>query len=195
MKAIRAIMVAGALALPAAVSAQPVDGRTARALVYDPSGVEVTIIRLDFLTEQDDLRALDFAARQQPYYAAIAVAPGEGLMSNATVAAANYHDVGSARQAALKSCDSRRQGGARCVIAAEVRPLGWEPRRLSLSADATLGLRQRYLRGGRGEKAMAISPSTGIWSVAKGGGAAREALDGCARQSGAVDCELAVADR
>lgn len=193
MRGFWVILGAGAMALGTAAAADPVDGRTARKLAFDPSGVEVTVIGLDVLSDKDRA-ALDYVARQQAYYAAIAIAPSEGLMSNATVAAANYHDVDSARAAALKGCDSARKGGKPCVIAAEVRPLGWEPRALSLSADATVGLRKQYGRD-RGAKALAISPATGIWTVAKGPGAEAGALDACNAKAAPKDCRIAVADR
>ncbi|MBL3580704.1 hypothetical protein JMJ92_21615, partial [Rhodovulum visakhapatnamense] len=82
-----------ALCLGAAVaaSAEPVDGKAARKLVFKPKGAEVTVIDLPFLSEADR-KGLVFAGEQQPYYGAIAVAPSEGLISEATLAAANYHD-------------------------------------------------------------------------------------------------------
>ncbi|MCO8145348.1 DUF4189 domain-containing protein [Rhodovulum tesquicola] len=184
---IAVVLVAGAGA------AEPLDGKAARAQLFDPSGAEVTVIAQDFLTARDQT-ALEFAGAQQNYYGAIAAAPGEGLLSEATVAAANYHDVDSARAAALKSCDSARKGGPRCVIVAEIRPIGWAPRQLSLSADASEGLRKTY-RPARGAKALAISPATGIWAMATGPEAGREAVASCARQSGRDDCRVVVADR
>jgi len=194
MQAKRAIITGLALALGAAAAvAQPLDGRTARTQLFDPSGVEITLTRHDFLSEKD-LTALEFAARQQPYYGAIAVAPSEGILSAATVAAANYHDVDSAAAAALRACDSARKGGKRCVIAAEIRPIGWEPRPFALSADATEGMRKKY-RPAKCPKALAISPSTGLWAVANGAGAEAAAVQSCARQAGAGDCRVVVADR
>lgn len=186
-----AIMAALAFTLPA--GAEPFDGKTARKMVFKPTGVEVALIAHDFLTEQDRM-ALNYAAQQQPYYAAIAVSPSDGLLSNATLAAANFHDVESARAAALKGCNAAREGAQPCVVVAEIRPKGWQARPLSLSADATFGLRKTYGRG-RGEKAMAISPATGKWTVEKGAGAAAAALASCARQAGATDCRIVVADR
>ncbi|TDX30088.1 5-aminolevulic acid synthase [Rhodovulum visakhapatnamense] len=185
-----------ALCLGAAVaaSAEPVDGKAARKLVFKPKGAEVTVIDLPFLSEADR-KGLVFAGEQQPYYGAIAVAPSEGLISEATLAAANYHDVEAARAAALAGCDAaRKPDGNPCVIAAEIRPKGWEPRALQLSADATEGLRSDYGRRG-GPRAMAISESTGRWVVRKGPDAAAQALDACASASGASDCRLAVEDR
>ncbi|MGC9417571.1 MAG: 5-aminolevulic acid synthase [Rhodovulum sp.] len=175
-----------------AARAEVLDGRTARSLVFDPAGVQITLVRHGFLSDKEQ-QALEFAARQQKYYGAIAVAPSEGLLSEATVAAANYHDVGSASAAALKACDSARKGGKACVIAAEIRPAGWEPRPIGLSADATEGLRKTY-RPMKAPKALAVSPATGIWAVASGASADRDAVADCARQSSAGDCRVVVAD-
>jgi len=185
-----------ALGLGAALtaSAAPVDGKDARKLLFKPDGAEVAVVDLPFLSETDR-KTLVVVGAQQPYYGAIAVAPTEGLRSKATLAAANYHDVDAARVAALRGCDAaRKPEGAPCVIAAEIRPKGWEPRALQLSADATDGLRSEYGRRG-GPRAMAISPSTGRWAVIKGQGAASRALEACADQSGATDCRIAVEDR
>ena len=70
---------------------------------------------------------------------------------------------------------------------------GWEPRALQLSADATDDLRRSY-RKGKGPKALAVSPSTGVWTIARGDGAAAAAVQECQAQSGADDCQVAVAD-
>lgn len=193
MRGFEAVLAMASLGLAGMAAAEPVDGKTARALAFKPKGVEVTLLPLEGLSEQD-VKALTLAAEQQPYYAAVALAPSEGLMSTATVAAANYHDVASAGAAALAACNAARKGGTPCVIAAEVRPRGWEPRALSLSADATVGLRKDYGRA-RGEKALAISPATGKWAVGKGAGAEAAALATCAAHPGATDCTVVVADR
>lgn len=194
MRAKRAILTSAALALGAGgAGAQALDQRTARALLFDPVGVEIKLIGHDFLTEKD-LTALQFAARQQAYYGAIAVAPSEGLLSEATVAAANYHSVESASAAALQSCDRTRKGGKRCVIAAEIRPIGWEPRQIALSANATEGMRKKYSPA-RKPKALAISESTGQWAVASGPEADAVAVANCAGTSGVTDCRVVVADR
>ncbi|ARE38524.1 5-aminolevulic acid synthase isozyme [Rhodovulum sp. P5] len=193
MKRIGAAGAALALCLASVAGAEPVDGKTARKLVFGTKKVEVRIVPYDFLSEQDR-KALVFAGKRQAYYAAIAVAPSEGLVSNATLAATNFHDVASARRAALAQCDSVRKGGKPCVIAAEVVPKGWTDRPLTLSAAATAGLRKEYGRGG-GEKALAISPMTGKWAVQKGAGAAASALSACGAHPGATDCRVVVADR
>ncbi|TCP42406.1 5-aminolevulic acid synthase [Rhodovulum marinum] len=175
------------------VWADVVDGRTAQRLVFDPAEVAITLVRHDFLSAKD-LKALELVARQQKYYGAIAVAPSEGLLSEATVAAANYHDVDAAGVAALAACDSARKGGVACVIVAEIRPTGWEPRQIALSADATEALGKTYRRA-KAPKALAVSPATGIWAVADGVAAESDAVADCARQSGSGDCRVVVADR
>ncbi|MBN2905941.1 MAG: 5-aminolevulic acid synthase [Rhodobacteraceae bacterium] len=188
---LRAMCAGGALGLAGMALAEPVSGKAARELVFKSDAVEVVIAPVPGLSEQD-IAALRFAAAQQPYYSAIAMAPSEGLLSEATLAAQNFHDPDAARAAALRGCDSARKGGAPCVIAAEIRPEGWQPRALSLSAAATEALQEDYGRG-RGEKALAISPGTGKWAVQKGADAGPAALAACATQ-GATDCQLAVAD-
>ncbi|MEX5730182.1 hypothetical protein Ga0609869_003535 [Rhodovulum iodosum] len=175
-----------------AAPAEPVDGETARALVVDARAAEAVILPQPFLGEQDS-KTLAVVAEQQKYYGAIAVAPSEGLLSTATVAAANYHDVATARAVALKGCDARRQGGRACVIVAEIRPRGWQARPLQLNADASAALHKQYRRG-RGPKALAISPGTGQWHLEKGEGASAAALDGCAAKARTDDCRIVVAD-
>ena len=94
----------------------------------------------------------------------------------------------------MAGCNERRKSGAaRCVVVALIRPKGWEARDIQLSVEATTGLRKEY-RKGRGEKALAIAPSTGEWAIAKGDGAASQALADCADRSGATDCTVVVAD-
>jgi len=179
--------------LTAPVWAETVNSKQARALVYSPKKVEVELIERDFLSETD--RAiLNQVAGQQPYYAAIAASPSEGLMSQSLLAATQFHDVENAQAKALEGCDAARDAASEpCVIVAMVRPKGWEPRALQLSVEATTTLRKEY-RKLKAPKALAIAPSTGKWVIADGDGAAEAALAECIAKTGATDCSVAVAD-
>lgn len=180
------------LGLAGPVLAEPIGGKEARRLVYAPDKAEVTVIDQPFLDETAH-KILVAVGVQQPYYGAIAASPSEGLMANSIMAAANYHAVGPAREAALKGCDSKRNAGsASCVIVAEIRPEGWQARGFQLSAEATRFLRKEYRRAGK-VKALAISQARGSFGLGKGAGAAAAALADCAA-GGARDCALAVTD-
>jgi hypothetical protein len=173
------------------VSAEAVTGKIAKKALFSGSKLEVEVQKQPFLTD-DQAKILGSVASQQPYYGAIAVSPDEGLMSEATIAAANYHTVEAASIAALAGCDAARKGSASCVIVAIVRPKGWEARPLQLSSDATEAFRKDY-RGAGG--ALAVSASTGTWGMAKGANAAESAIAACAAKlTGFNDCSVVVAD-
>lgn len=182
-----------AMALGAQVAAaEPLDGRSARKAVFPATGVSIAVLEAGGLSAADRA-VLTQVLAAQPYYGAVAMTPSEGLVSEALVAAANYHDVEAARGAALKDCNARKKSGsADCVIVAELRPEGWEPRALQLSAAATDGLKREYK--GAGAKALAISPATGKWAIAKGRDAAAEALAQCEAAGAGGDCRIVVAD-
>jgi hypothetical protein len=183
------------LAAPALAAAQAVDGDTAQAQLFDSKGRTVQIITYDVLSDRNK-ELLQLASREQKYYAAIAMAPAEGVLAEATVAAANYHSVADADAAALRACNGRRKGGPECVVVARTVPKGHAARALELSVDATEDFRKTYRRAGA-PKAMAISPATAKWAIMTGQGAQQRALDACNAQSaplGARDCELAVID-
>jgi hypothetical protein len=189
MRLTTALLAAAVLATPAL--AEPITGKEARKLAFDPKGVEITITEGTGLNDQD-LAILNQVLATQAYYGAVAMTPSEGILSEALVAAANYHDVDTARGVALSGCDARkREGSAPCIIVAELRPEGWEPRDLQLSAAATEGLRKEYK--GFGAKAFALSASTGNWGVGKGDSAAQDAIAAC-NAAGAEDCAVVVAD-
>ncbi|SMX42802.1 hypothetical protein [Actibacterium lipolyticum] len=191
----RAFILSSIIALSgAAAMAEPLSGKAARKLMFPTKGGVVKVIAHDFLSKNDrDLLAQ--VSAQQPYYGAVALSPDEGLMSEATLAAANYHDVESASRAALAGCNAARQKGSKtCVIAAEIRPKGWKPREIQLSRDATAGLRDEY-KGGKGAKALAISPATGKWAyVNMDGPAAQAAVAECNEEANTDDCRVVVAD-
>lgn len=168
-------------ALPA--MAQTVTGDAAAAMLYPSHGAEVEMTP-DILPK-DQAKMLEMVAKDQPYYAAIAISPEEGLMSEATMAAANHHTVEAASAVALSQCNAKKKGVADCVIVAVVRPEGWEARPLQLSSSATEDF-ANY------SGALAISASTGSWGI---GNSPDEAVAACeAKQQGATDCTVAIAD-
>lgn len=172
-----------AMAVPA--GAQTMTGDSARAMLFAPKAAEVELTAPDALPK-DQAKVLKMVAQDQLYYAAIALSPDEGLMSEATVAAANYHDVDSAARAAIAECNAKKTGATDCVVVALVRPEGWAPAPLQLSSDATADF-ANYAGG-----AVAISPATGAWGM---GASPDEALATCAAKSDlATDCAVAVAD-
>lgn len=189
------LVLAPALMLAVAVTpalAEPVDTRTARDLLYRDDRAEVTTFSTEGLSDQD-VAVLSQVAQTQKYYAAVAYAPDEGILSEPTVMSANYHSVDAARAAALAGCNERRNGGATCEIALEVRPQGWEPRALQLSADATTAFNDEYRRAG-GTRAFAISASTGLWGIGRGDHAQEDALAACQGDAEVSDCAIVIAD-
>ena len=166
-------------------------GKAAKTALFADSEVAVEVTKHSFLVDEQP-QIVGSVASQQPYYGAIAVSPDEGLMSEATLAAANYHSVEAASVAALAGCDAVRKGAVPCVIVAVVRPKGWEARPLQLSADATAAFRKEY--GGKGG-ALAVSAGTGTWGMAKGANAPETALAACAAKLvGQNDCAVIVVD-
>lgn len=179
------------LGLAQTVFAQAIDGKAAQKALFAPDEVGVQVMKQSFLVD-DQAQLLASVATQQPYYGAIAVSPADGLMSEATLAAANYHSVEAASVAALAGCDAARKGDLPCVVVALIRPRGWEARPLQLSADATAAFRKDY--AGKGS-ALAVSASTGAWAMAKGADAASAAVAACsAKLESLDDCSVIIAD-
>ncbi len=163
--------------------AQGVDADQAAAMLYPPKAGEVELLPSDALKKKED-KVLGMVAADQPYYAAIAISPDEGLMSEATVAAANYHDTDSASAAALAECNAKKKGAAGCVVVAVVRPDGWQAQPVQLSSDATAGF------GAAGGGAVAISATTGSWGT---GADAAAAIAACTdRNPAAMDCAAVI---
>jgi hypothetical protein len=182
-----------ALALLAAPAlAEPIAGDAAAAMLYATDRVEVVTYTVEGLSE-DEIALLTQVAAGQNYYAAVAFAPAEGILAEPTVMAANFHDIEAARAAAVRQCNERRQGGRACTVAFEVRPQGWEPRALQLSADATAAVAGDYARAGR-PRAFAVSAATGQWGVGSGPDATAQALAQCRAAPGAGDCRVVIAD-
>ena len=177
---------------PLAAGADPIDTDAARAQLYRADRVEVLRYDMRGLSEQE-IQVMTTVAQAQKYYAAVAFAPDAGIMADPTVMASNYHSVDAARTAALRDCNARRSGGARCIIALEVRPAGWEERSLTLSADATTAFDDRYRRE-RGTRAFAISASTGQWGIGLGDDAEQGAVAACSGEANVSDCTVVIAD-
>ena len=184
-------MTGAALGMALAASAAVLDGRAAKKALFAPDEIGVQVMKQSFLVD-NQAEILAQVATQQPYYGAIAVSPGDGLMSDATIAAANYHSAEAATVAALAGCDAARKGEAPCVIVALVRPKGWEVRPIQLSADATSAFGKDY--GGKGA-AFAVSSSSGAWGMAKGADASAAAVAACAAKFAAEsDCQVVIVD-
>lgn len=180
-----------ALIAAGAAVAEPVTGKAARKALLSTKGAEVEIMAVAGLP-QDQSKVLEMVAGDQPYYGAIAISPDEGLMSEATFAAANYHDTASASAAALMECNAKKTGESDCVVAALIRPKNWKDTGFQLSRAATVGFKDDYdMEGG----ALAISMSTGLFGIANGEGAGPAAVAACAAKSEkANDCRIAVAN-
>lgn len=174
--------------------AEPVDGKTARKMLFPVNGSTIDVSE-DLSAEEADLIAK--VAKDQLYYGAIAYSPDQGILSDPLTGAFSFHDVSSAEVAALAECDRKRaEETAPCAIAATIRPRRWEARELQLSQQATKGFRAEY-RNARSPKAMAVSAATGEWSVRTGEGAAEAAMAVCTDLTngrGADDCRIVVQD-
>lgn len=173
-----------ALSTPA-VRAEPVTHAAAAGLIFATTTAEVEMTGGDVLSKKD-AKVLQTVAVAQPYYGAIAISPDDGLMSEATVAAANYHDTDHASQVALSECDAKKKGAKPCAIVALIRPEGWVARPLQLSSDATAAL------GANSSGVLAISAATGAWGM--GADDAAALADCAAKNPAATDCAVAVKD-
>ncbi|MCF6443657.1 5-aminolevulic acid synthase [Nereida sp. MMG025] len=185
-------LLAGVLAVSQAYADAPFGNEDAKDALFALKGRSVEIFKQDFLTQRD-VALLEQVAESQLYYAAIAASPEDGILNKATIAAANHHSIEVAEQEALSACNEARDGTQECVVVAHIKPRGWVPRDLQLSHDATAAWRSQYRRV-RGEKAFAVSPSTGRFSAAKGDGAAALAVSSCEALAEAQDCTVLLQD-
>ncbi len=167
--------------------AEPMTGKDARKALIGGKASEAELAADSGLSDEDKT-VLVAVATQQPYYGAIAISPGDGLLSEATVAAANFHDTAAAERAALADCNAKKTAAEDCVIAALIRPKGHEQRDLQLSLDATAAFDADY--AGKGG-ALAVSVVTGAWGLGQG---AEAAIAACAAKAGATDCAVVIAD-
>lgn len=157
-----------------------------RDMLYPGAKPEVEILPNDFLPD-DQAQLLKTVGISQPYYGAIAISPDEGIMVEATVAAANYHSTDAASAAALRGCNAARKGARECAVVALIRPRGWSQQPVQLSSGATDGFIENF-KGASG-KAFAVSPSTGDWGFARGANAAADAVADCG-----ADCRVLLRD-
>ena len=165
--------------------AAPIDGKTAKKALFAPVKAEVEILAAAGLPK-DQAAALQMVGGQQLYYGAIAISPDEGLMSEATVAAANYHDTAAASAVALAECNAKKTGKSDCVVAALIRPKGWKDKGFQLSSDATAGFKADPAG------ALAVSTATGAWGIGADDAAAIAAC--VARNDIATDCTVVIAN-
>ena len=166
--------------------AEPVSGQDAAKALFSPQGAAVIIIKGAGLTT-GDANALKTVLSQQPYYAAAAFSPDDGLLTEATAMVGNYHNAETAAAVALDLCNKNRKGAAPCVLAATTQPKGWKPRALSLSSEGTNGFKTLYPATGG---AMAVSMATGAWAIM---GDAATALAACQRSTQKPeDCAIVV---
>lgn len=178
----------------ATAAAQPMDGQTASAFLFQPGERVVQVSRNLGQTNRAMVEAMVPLMEQQiggklNYYGAIAFSPDEGFQSEASQSALNHHSVAAADAAALKACNAKRKAGtAACIVAARVLPKGFENRDFTLSTNATEAMRTTYRRAS-GAKALAVSPATGAYGV----GSPDKALADC-RSGGATDCRVTVQD-
>jgi len=195
---VRVFMAAAMIALgvtQALAGEAPFTGKEAKRMLFSPKAGEFVVVPQSFLSE-NDVTALKLMAdmpefRAVLYYGAVAASPKQGLAHKATVATANHHSLKAAQAQAIRECNALSGGGPACLMVAYVVPRKYSEQPLQLSTSATTAFRKTYLKG-RGEKALAISPSTGGYAIAKGNGAARKALANC--NNGANDCMIVVQD-
>lgn len=179
------------LAMTVSANAQPITGKAAKKALISPKGAEVSILAAARLPE-NQATALAQVGAEQPYFGAIAISPDEGLMSAATFAAVNYHNVEAASIAAVAECDSNKTGKTGCVVAALITPKGWTAGGFQLSREATMAFRDSYPKK---SGALAISNLTGVFGLAEGADAAEGAVAACAGKSAkAVDCTVVIAE-
>lgn len=177
-------------AMAAAVWAEPISGKDAKKALFAPVLAEVEILAEAGLPA-DQAQVLVMVGEGQPYYGAIAIAPEEGLMSEATVAAANFHDTAAAATAALTECNAKKKTATDCVVAGYIRPKGWQENGVSLSSDASAAFQEYDMKTG----ALAVSVTTGAFGMASGDGAAESAVQACAaKNEKATDCALVIAN-
>jgi hypothetical protein len=163
-------------------------------MLFDAKAAEVELIPQPFLPA-DQAELLKQVGVMQPYYGAIAISPDEGIMVEATVAAAGHHSTEAAAAAATSACDAKRKGATPCAVVALIRPKGWQATGFQLSSGANEAFGKDYTRIRRA-KAFAISPSTGVWGIGKGKEAAAAAIEDCRTKlnPAPADCAVAIVD-
>ncbi|MDJ0629041.1 MAG: hypothetical protein QNJ44_12350 [Rhodobacter sp.] len=195
----------------AGARAEPIDGDEARRMLFQTRGFAVQMVEDSGLdgTHLDYIRALvktrEFKSAAH-YYGAIALSPAyfDRLATEGAAAALSglfqvsdgLHSPDAASAVALDACNkARRQGEAKCELAARILPKRWKPRPVSLSSDATAAFTQ--YRRADAPKAFAVSRLSKAFSVVSGDGASETALDRCNRQAAAAGrpgCEIVIED-
>jgi hypothetical protein len=180
--------------LPALASAQPKAGAAVEGQLFDAGGAALAVNKAAGLdAEARGMLETLVAANGFKYYGAIAFSPDEGLVSESLQGAFNYHDINAAAAAALSACGkAKKPASAGCILAAQILPRGYSPRGFQLSQDATAAF-AGYRKAGQGG-ALAISPVSGAYGVARGAAAGPEALAACNAKAPRRDCVLAVRD-
>jgi hypothetical protein len=179
------------LGLAAPALAEPLKAADARKALPRDKGVAVEMIAHPKLPP-DQAKVLAMVAQGQAHYGAVAFSPDDGLMSEATVAAVDFHSTEAAAKAAAADCDGKRKGRAPCAVVALIRPAGWTQQPLQMSASAAEAFRKDY--GRSGQRAMALSVGSGKFGLGKGDAAQILALSACNAGNAAADCALVVAD-
>lgn len=120
-----------ATAIAGAVQAQDVQTET-----YTLEGAQITLYLHPFLSDQglamlrlvgQNRDALSLFVPEGARYAAMALAPADGLVADgllaeSAVAVADMSDLPTAIASAREGCDAARSGGPACVIALEIKP-------------------------------------------------------------------------
>lgn len=209
----RQAICAAVLALCAwsAAEAQPVDGNTARKMLFAPKGFAVAIEEASGL----DARQIAYVRalvddpqfkRVARYYGAMALSPtffDRVLAGNAgpeTLALVKftdgYNNPEAAAAAAMGACREALGPGDRpCVLAARILPRRWTPQPVSMSVFATAAF--RGYRREKGPKAFAVSRGSKAYTMVAGEGARETALTRCNAQAaaaGSPDCEILIVD-
>ena len=117
------------------------EGDTARGELFNLRGRSLRIVDLPGIGGWER-KVLGAAAGQVVYYGAVAMAPDQGLLAEATVVAGDYHSAADASAAAIRACNGRRSGGAECVVAALVLPARDGTRSKTLWHNGAEGLRK-----------------------------------------------------
>lgn len=191
----RIAIVFALVGLPAA--AEVLDERAASKALFSTRGHDVVVSETLSSKDAKTIEALIPLMQRQlsepvRYYGAIAWSPRDGIVHASLQASLNHHSIDAAEAAALAACAPLRSDGAvSCEVAARILPRRYEARELTLSSETTTAFRQIY-RKASGDRALAISPTTGAWGI----GVSRvEALDACTNgPQSAEDCIVVVQD-
>lgn len=202
---ISAAVMAAAVFAAGTASAAPVDGKTAKGMLFKAKGLvfqAVTPQGLDATAEAQVAKLVKaysarttlmaFEASGYSYYGAMAVPVGKALGPESLAVAAGLHNPAAAQQAALEACEAAQQTG--CTLVGFLLPKGYKTRDLSLSGAATAGFGEAFTKGD-GPRYLAYSPTSSAFSIVRGPGADIVALETCnSATNGREDCVIGVAD-